>query len=859
MLVRYSPVNGFFNLGVPGKQPGPPGHSGPSGPKGASGVTGPTGVTGPSGPTGPQGMAGVTTGKVLFMDYDGEIGYTLLSSPNSGQQQLTLSSFSGSLAKNVNFFGSSMTIPLQFKELIGGLWNANIYTRVSGGTVNMFTTVTPIDSTNIPIGTTTWSSINAPTLITSTTIDVVNNSVYVDDYTLPDLTCSYGVTLSFVAVSGTPSVTLYFRDYTPTNIVSTLQATPAVAGSTGVTGPTGASGVIGPTGASGVTGPTGASGVTGPTGASGVTGPTGASGVTGPTGASGVTGPTGASGVTGPTGASGVTGPTGASGVTGPTGASGVTGPTGASGVTGPTGASGVTGPTGASGVTGATGASGPVGHGYATLVPSNSYVLGPGEIGYQLTGAFYALPTTQLGNVARVDAVYGNDSTAYIGGLPYATIQAAVTAIVGTGTYSSPQYLSNAIWVLPGKYYVSTNGGNAITDSKGAVTYPALILPDTTALRGFSLQTCYLVCSNPTSNTTLLQIGANCRVEDLNLTLGSSTYSGSNNLVGIYFGTTSTVTSKLRTSIVNISNANMLYTSSNNVYGIQFDGTGTLGVSTFSFNCVKGSTINVYGNGSGNKRGLIVTNTNIATLRDTNVYVAAPPTNSNFAGSYVGIETNDTANTGSIQLRSTTIGTVQATGVQTYTASDILQTTPPTITNPAYLASAGIQLGPGTDLVTKTAGGKGFSTYIYPTTLFYGAMGTLNTSGNPGTGTPAYLWPGTVVVHSSGGQFIQYPDVSTPPASYRVQQPSILSGLNITCLVAPGAGHTTTVTVRKTPFGGSIADTAFTLTLSNSTTNVSKYDASVNFGAGDLIHLQVSYDAAGNTTQDLSIQLDCF
>ena len=769
-----------------------------NGPSGASGVTGPTGASGVKGPTGASGVTGPT----------GASGVTGPTGASGVKGSTGASGVTGPTG------ASGVTGPTGASGVTGP-------TGASGVT-----------------GPTGASGVTGPTGASGVTGPTGASGV-----TGP--TGASGVT----GPTGASGVT------GPTGASGVTGPT----GASGVTGPTGASGVTGPTGASGVTGPTGASGVTGPTGASGVTGPTGASGVTGPTGASGVTGPTGASGVTGPTGASGVTGPTGASGVTGPTGASGVTGPTGASGVTGPTGASGVTGPTGASGVTGATGASGPVGHGYATLVPSNSYVLGPGEIGYQLTGAFYALPTTQLGNVARVDAVYGNDSTAYIGGLPYATIQAAVTAIVGTGTYSSPQYLSNAIWVLPGKYYVSTNGGNAITDSKGAVTYPALILPDTTALRGFSLQTCYLVCSNPTSNTTLLQIGANCRVEDLNLTLGSSTYSGSNNLVGIYFGTTSTVTSKLRTSIVNISNANMLYTSSNNVYGIQFDGTGTLGVSTFSFNCVKGSTINVYGNGSGNKRGLMVTNTNIATLRDTNVYVAAPPTNSNFAGSYVGIETNDTANTGSIQLRSTTIGTVQATGVQTYTASDILQTTPPTITNPAYLASAGIQLGPGTDLVTKTAGGKGFSTYIYPTTLFYGAMGTLNTSGNPGTGTPAYLWPGTVVVHSSGGQFIQYPDVSTPPASYRVQQPSILSGLNITCLVAPGAGHTTTVTVRKTPFGGSIADTAFTLTLSNSTTNVSKYDASVNFGAGDLIHLQVSYDAAGNTTQDLSIQLDCF
>jgi hypothetical protein len=174
-------------------------------------------------------------------------------------------------------------------------------------------------------------------------------------------------------------------------------------------------------------------------------------------------------------------------------------------------------------------------------------------------------------------------------------------------------------------------------------------------------------------------------------------------------------------------------------------------------------------------------------------------------------------------------------------------------------LASAGIQIGPGVDLVTKTAGSKGFSVYNYPTTLFYVAIGVLNSSGNPGTGTPAYLWPGAVIVHSSGGQFIQYPDVSTPPAPYRIQQPLILVGMSVNVNTAPGTGHTTTVTVRKTPYGGSIADTVYTITLSGATSFTTKYDASVNFGTGDLLHVRVSYDAAGNATQDLDVQLDLF
>jgi len=299
------------------------------------------------------------------------------------------------------------------------------------------------------------------------------------------------------------------------------------------------------------------------------------------------------------------------------------------------------------------------------------------------------------------------------------------------------------------------------------------------------------------------------------------------------------------------------VYTGTSNVYGVECGGTGTLGSGTFSFNCLKGSTINVSSNGNGKKRGVLISNTNIVTTRDTNVYVAQPPAVTGHTGSYVGVETADPANTGSIQLRSTTVGTIPPVSPQTYTASDILQTNPATISNPTYLASAGIQLGPGVDLVTKTAGSRGFSTYNYPTTLFYGAIGSLSVSGVTTTG--GYLWIGSVQISDGKGQFVTYPDITTPPAYYRVQQPFILAGMVVNCLTAPGTGHSTTVLVRRTPVGQTIGDTVFTLTLSNSEIIQSFYNASLTFGAGDYIHVFVTYDASANTTADLIVQLDCF
>ena len=491
-------------------------------------------------------------------------------------------------------------------------------------------------------------------------------------------------------------------------------------------------------------------------------------------------------------------------------------------------------------------------------MVPTNEYVLGTGEIGYQLSGAFYAIPTTQLGNVARVDSVYGNDSTGYVGGLPFLTIQAAIAAI-NAGSLSGV-----TIWVLPGTYNISPTGTNStITDSLGQTSYPLIVLPNNTAIRGLSLQTTTIQCSSPTQNTILMTVGVGCRIEDLTLNLGSASYAGTYNLVGLYMNGSTTAQTKLRTSVITVNNSAVAYTTSTNVYGAQCDGSsGGLSAGSFAFNVFKGSTINVYSNGGGVKRGVIVTNLNAASCRDFNVYVARPTTATGSTGTYVCVETNDTNQTGSIQLRSTTCGTEQPGPGHTYTASDILQTTPTVISDPTYLASPGIQLGPGVDLVTKTAGSKGFSAYNYPTTLFYGALGPLRNSGIGVTG--GYLWPGTVTSQGGQGQFTQYPDTTTPAARYRTQQPLILSGMMVNVVVAPGGtptASTTIITVRKTPVGGTIASTDYTLTLSGTATTLSKYDASVNFAAGDFLHVFIAYTTGSqnNATQDVTVQLDLF
>jgi hypothetical protein len=369
---------------------------------------------------------------------------------------------------------------------------------------------------------------------------------------------------------------------------------------------------------------------------------------------------------------------------------------------------------------------------------------------------------TPPRGNVAVVDGVYGSDATGSIGGSPFNTVEAAILAV------SSGQ----SIWILPGTYTLSAG----------------ITLPSGISIRGLSLQTCILQL-DVTDSATLLTMGESCRVEDLTLTLNCTGSTDNVVLKAIVFGGTSSQTSKLRTCVVTIKNSTMNASLTSTVTGIEFSGTGTLNSSVFSFNSVKGSTINIYSNGKGSKRGILVSNSNQMSTRDTNIFVGAPSDTSS-TGSYVAVETADSiGNTGSAQLRGTTCGVVIPTAGQRYTASDILQSNPTVILNPTYLASPGIQIGPGTDLVTKSAGEKGFSTYLYPTTVYYGLRGNISSA------AAGYLWPGTQTVTSNS-----FPDPLLPAAYYRAQQPCLISGISGSLNIEPGGSNTVTLSIYYLP-----------------------------------------------------------
>ena len=556
--------------------------------------------------------------------------------------------------------------------------------------------------------------------------------------------------------------------------------------------------------------------------------------------------------------------------------------------------------------------------YGSSTTIPvittdSKGRVTGVTNTALSTTLSSAAFP--RMGKVLVVDSVNGIDATAAVNGLPFLTVEGAITYI------NANSLTGVTVWIMPGTYALSAG-----------ITVPA-----TCSLRGLSTQTCRLTLagSNPGGTVTMITMGENTRVEDLSITLTST--NATTNLTGISFTGTTSVTSKIRTCVITVDNSTLAVGTSTNVYGVNSSGSGVITAATFSFNAIKGSTINVVSNGSGNKFGIYMPSgagsANEISTRDVNIYVAAPVTPTS-TGLYVGVYT-DNANS-QIQIRTSSIsgspypavalklpvvlrtdvntalngtpviqgvtlvagnrvlvaaqtvgtgngiyivaagawtraldyaagtaalgayvfvdrgtyihtgwectttgnvGAVALTFAQRYAGGDILQNSPQ-----AGFGTNGIQIGPGTDLITRTACNHPFTTFVTPTTLDYGLQGNVNNA-------IRYYWPG---VQTAG---------DTTQVFYRFQQKSILQGMSINMRVAPGGTDSVVVTVLKSTTGvvGSGVPTAMTATISGANTSANNYIVSVDFMQGEYLAVQTVGGPNVGSAADMIIEIDLF
>lgn len=274
-----------------------------------------------------------------------------------------------------------------------------------------------------------------------------------------------------------------------------------------------------------------------------------------------------------------------------------------------------------------------------------------------------------------------GDDSTAFIGGNPFKTINGAISAI------NASSATGITILVFPGIY-------------DETVTIPA-----GNALRGVNLLTVTIRQQNVTSNATVLTMGENTRVEDVAVLLTSSSHV---TLTGISFPGTTSLTAKLRTAVVTVDNSTAATSGTSNVYGVHSFGTGTPDESETAMRAV---TITSRSAGLGNKRALLVdTNPHNFHCRDINLLT----TSSGGGGSYIGAEVNQSG--AQLSLRLTSIRG---------TTADISQT-------------AGTIFLSATNLQNSNANGLGFSTILQPPIIIWADPGSLPTGGvrfyRPGT-----------------------------------------------------------------------------------------------------------------------------
>jgi hypothetical protein len=354
------------------------------------------------------------------------------------------------------------------------------------------------------------------------------------------------------------------------------------------------------------------------------------------------------------------------------------------------------------------------------------------------------------------VDASYGNntlaasDPTRY----PFLTINSALSNV------SSGQTVS----VRSGTYAEK-------------ITMPAGV-----ALRGANTQTVTIQQLNTTSNTTLLTMASNCRVEDVTLTLTSSS---NVTLTGVDWPSGTPLTAKLRTAVVNVTSSG---TGSNTIVGMLSAGSSATSYS--ASDATRGCTVSVDASSSGIVRGLYVTGSNWFGIRDTNLNIRGTGSN------IIGVETTNAGAYASLK-HSTIRGGDHATQPNNH---DINRT-------------AGEILLGSVDLKNNSANGNGFSVTTE------GAVTHFGTTGNFTNGTTYYLVPG----------FVKQGDLPTSTFGIPVTQNMILFSATFQSGTAIPVGNS----VKLTAYKNNVV-TDMSLTIVAGQTLASNTTQSVDYSKGD-------------------------
>lgn len=386
---------------------------------------------------------------------------------------------------------------------------------------------------------------------------------------------------------------------------------------------------------------------------------------------------------------------------------------------------------------------------------PLYRYIPGVGRtLAQDLTVEKYS---TFGGNVLVVDQLYGNDTLAAQDPFnrPFLTIQAALNKAVA----------GQCVFVQAGVYNES------------------LVIPDNVSLQGVAAQAVVIQRLNVTSDTTLITMGVNCRVDTLTANLSSS---ANVNLIGCDFPTGTSITAKLRNSIWTVTS-----TASGNptILGVRSAGTSSTAYS--SPNAIQRSTINVISSSTGITRGIYVTGANRFAVRDIVVFARGTGTN------IVGVETTNASAV--CEIKTTTISGA---------LYDINQL-------------AGSIVLSSTDLINHNANGNSFTTVTAAPATTYGVTKNINN-----TAATRYLLPGNT----------DFANLETTAVGVPMTQAAIVFQMGLFASSLLPAGAIVTFNLYRNTVGAPF----MTGTLNNGTQSLVVSNTSQSFAVGDRLIVEM-------------------
>ena len=270
---------------------------------------------------------------------------------------------------------------------------------------------------------------------------------------------------------------------------------------------------------------------------------------------------------------------------------------------------------------------------------------------------------------------------------------------------------------------------GQLVQIMPGTYTQDAdLTIPSSVAIRGAGAQSVLIQRLNATASATLFTMGSNCRIEDVTLTLTSSTTVTAGAVyAAVKMDGSNIPASKLRTMVINVTNNN----PEGSCVGILATGNVANPGTVTSADTIRGSTINVNTSGqqSGYAECIRVAGQNRVSARDTNLFVTA----TNCSGSRLIACETVSGHSGYLDLRSSVVSATGDVNTISYsTVAEISQTDPSSQIVVSY-----------TRLENHEANGYGFTPAQVPTNIVFGLF-RKNIHFDPGDNNNYYLLPGT-------------------------------------------------------------------------------------------------------------------